>query len=127
MTDPSYAIQKAVNAALTAIPGLKVYTRVPAGAKLPYVEIGGDQILGDDDAGSFFTAYVEVRSYAKTTGEVKTIAGKVYAALNGNLDLDGFTCHEFHFESTTYRTEVNGSDEVEQAITTFEYGVQTVV
>lgn len=124
MSDPSYAIQKAVFAVTSSIPGVKVYTRVPAGATLPYVEIGGDQILGDDDAGDFFTAFVEVRSYAKTTTDVKTLAGKVYAALNGNLTLDGFTCHEFHFESTIYRTEVTGADVVEQAITSFEYGVQ---
>lgn len=126
MTEPSLAIAKAINAALTAVSGLKVYTRIPPKTPLPYCEIGNDQIIGEDDAGSFFRAYVEVSVYAATTAEMKTIAGEVFTALNRNLTLDGFTCHEFHYDGLVPRKEIQGSDVVEQGVMTFEYLVQTL-
>jgi len=128
MAEPSLEIQKWVYARLVAaaIPGVlaKVYPRVPAGAALPYLEIGNDQIIGDDEAGNFFECHVEVSAFAATTTEAKTIAGLVYAALNVAPTLTGFTCHEWHYTSTLYRSEIDGSDEFEQAIIEFEYHVQ---
>lgn len=126
MAEPSYAIAKAVDAALAAITGLTVYTRIPPKTPLPYVEIGNDQIIGEDDAGAFFRAYVEVSVYAATTGEMKAIAGKVFEALNRNLTLDGFTCHEFHYDGMVPRREIQGQDVIEQGVMTFEYLVQTL-
>lgn len=126
MAEPSLAIAKAVDGALGAIHGLAVYTRIPPKTPLPYVEIGQNQIIGEDDAGSFFRAYVEVSVYAATTAEMKAIAGQVFSALNVNLTLDGFTCHEFHYDGLNPHREMQGSDVIEQGIMTFEYLVQTL-
>lgn len=126
MAEPSYAIAKAVDAALAAVSGLKVYTRIPPKTPLPYVEIGHDLIIGEDDAGSFFRAYVEVSVYAATTGEMKTMAGKVFEVLNRNLTLDGFACHEFHYDGLIPRREIQATDVIEQGVMTFEYLVQAL-
>lgn len=124
MAEPSYAIAKAVKAAMDAIPGVKAYPRVPEGAKLPYLEIGQDQIVGEDDAGAFFRAYVEVSVFAATTAEMKTLVGKVYAALYRDLTLDGFGCHEHHYDGMIPRSINTDNEKIEQGVMTFEYLVQ---
>lgn len=128
MSEPSYAIQKAVFDALIAANisgiGAKVYSRVPATAALPYLEIGNDQIIGDDGSGDYFDCYVEVQAFAKSKAELKHIVAAIYAALFTGLTLVGFTAHEFHHNSTRHLTEESGSDLIENAIMEFEYKVQ---
>lgn len=124
MAEPSYAIALAVKTALDTIPGVKSYARVPPKTALPYIERGQDQVIGEDDAGSFFRAYVEVSVFAATTAEMKTIVGKVYAELFKNLTLDGFACHEFHYDGMVPRQIKTDGEQIEQGIMTFEYLIQ---
>lgn len=124
MTEPSYAIAIAVKTALDTIPGVKSYSRVPSKTALPYIERGQDQVIGEDDAGNFFRAYVEVSVFAATTADMKKLVGEVHTALNKNLTLKDFTCHEFHYDGMTPRSIKTDGEQIEQGIMSFEYLVQ---
>lgn len=128
MAEPSFALQKAVYEALIAanISGVtsKVYHRVPPTAALPYIEIGHDTIVGDDDAGDYFDCYVEVQAFAGSMAILKPIVAAIYQALFLDLDLEGFTTHEFHHEGTRYQTEQASNEQIENAIIEFHYKVQ---
>lgn len=129
MAEPSFALQKAVYLALISPSisgvGTKVFHRIPAGTALPYLEIGHDTIIGDDEAGDFFDVTVEVQAFARSMADLKPIVAAIYAALFRNLTLEGFTSHEFHHVSTRYATQQSGSDLIEVAIIEFDYSLQT--
>lgn len=126
--NPATELQKSTYADLVAadIPGVmtKVFHRVPANTALPYVEIGHDQVMGDDTAGVFFDCYVEVSVFAKTMPEMKAIADRVHTALDRAPTLEGFTCHEWHFTGLRSVTQKYGSDIIEQGVVEFEYSIQ---
>ena len=128
MTEPSYAIQKAVFEALIAAQitgvGARIHDRVLANAILPYVLIGDDLIEADDDAGDFFDVQVEVEAYAATRAQLKLIVAGIHTALNRILTLDGFGVHTFEYAGVRYETVTNGSDQVELATISFDYLVQ---
>lgn len=130
MTEPSYALQKAVYDALIAasIPevGAKVFHTIPSQTALPYIETGHNQIIGEDDAGSFFRAFVEVVVFAKSAPKRDLIVSAVHTALDRILTLDGFSMHEHHYDGSTPITEVVGSDIIEQSTVRFEYLIQTL-
>lgn len=112
--DPSLALQKAVYAALVGRPALtaliggskpRVYDSVPAGAALPYVTIGQDQITSDYEAGADFSdchAIVHVWSAAPGLPEVKRIVAEVRAALEAQLAVEGFAVCEWECEDVQY-------------------------
>jgi hypothetical protein len=129
MNEPSKPLAKAVRAAIiaaNAIPATKVMTRIPAGTSLPYVEVGHDQIVGEDDAGAFFRAYVEVQAFAATTDAVKTLVSAIYDALYVDLEMEGFSCHEHHYDGTLFNPVPSADDKVERAVMSFEYLIQKV-
>lgn len=121
---PNAALAVAVFTAMKTIQNAAVHTSIPAGTPLPFFEIGNNQLVGEDDAGDFYRAYVEVTAYAKTSGETKIMAGQAMSALKRNLTLDGFTCHEHRFDNSIDRTERVGSDVIHSCIVTFEYLLQ---
>ncbi|MGU3456571.1 hypothetical protein ACLBV5_09680 [Brevundimonas sp. M1A4_2e] len=136
MAEPSLALATAVRSALTSanIFGIaatkpneasKIMTRIPQGTKLPYLEIGDNQIVGRDDFGEAFECNVEVRAHAATTKELHVIAGAVYAALNRLLPVEGFVTHEVHYGGLLPMTETIGSTITETAVITFEYLIET--
>ena len=95
--DPSIAVQRAVVLALKsseALQGLigdpaRVYDRVPAGAVLPYITIGEDEVRdnsAEEMDGAEVTAVVHVWS-ADSKAAAKTIAIAAVVALAVELDL----------------------------------------
>lgn len=102
MKDPSYAIQRAVFAALAASAGVKallgdparVHDKPPAQDDLeyPYARIGDDQVLGDSNGcGDGWEVYVTVHIYGRDPQaprpEVKAISNAVTEALGDNDEL----------------------------------------
>jgi hypothetical protein len=128
MIEPSYDLQAAVFTALNSATGLtgRVYHRVPAGAVMPYLEIGSDQVFGAQDlGGEFFECNVEVSAFATGLPALKQMVSTVYGALNTFLPMNNFNTVEHHYEGTRYRTETYGdSDQVEHAIISFRYMVE---
>lgn len=114
MTDPSYALQKAIYDALVARPELtaliggakpRVYDSVPATAVLPYVTIGEDTVTTDYEAGADFSdcnPSIHVWSAGPGWPETKRIVAQVRAALETQLSLDGFTVCEFELQDVQY-------------------------
>lgn len=129
MTDPSYALQKAVFDALIAsnAVGSKVYHRVPAGTALPYIFIGQDQIIPDEDsAGEFSDCYATIHVFAETMPALKLIVGAVRNALARDLPLIGFNVQLGRLDNVTYRTDTDGEEQIEHAIMTFAYTAQAL-
>jgi hypothetical protein len=128
--DPSLPLQKAVNAklvgaaAVTALVGDRIYDRVPAKPTFPFIHLGDDQIIGDDEWGENSDCYVNVHVYSRGVGkvEVKTIAAAVRAALDTRLIVSGFLCGEYQYEETKYITQADGL--TEHAIIEFYYSLQ---
>lgn len=113
MIDPSHALQKAVYEALIAsgVASGRVFSRVPDKTPLPFVYIGQDQIIGRDDAADFSECFVTVDAYAATLPELKLMVGTIRQALHKQIELDGFTCCEWHFDSIRYIASVDESTE----------------
>lgn len=142
MSDPSYALQKAVYDALTGSSELvafigtvkvgtintaKVFHRVPDGTPLPYVHIGQDQIIADEDSlGVFSDCYATIHVFSATMPELKQIVGKVRAALAVDLPLVGFNVQMGRLVDVIYRTDEDGNSQIEHAVMTFNYIAQTV-
>lgn len=131
MSFPALHLQKAVRDALVnLLPGVKVYDAVPENAPMPFIHVGDDHILGDDQFGQWFDCTVNIHIFARdknSPGKVrlKQITDAVYAALNVQLAVAGFDCSTSRpFSDVTFITE---SDEVtEHAIMTFEYLLQPI-
>lgn len=98
MSDPSLALQGAINVKLRAdivAVFARVLDHVPAGVTFPYIEIGEFQTVDDgaqchDGVEVFITLHVWSRPGTKRPGQVeaKTIAGAVRTSLHeAELDL----------------------------------------
>jgi hypothetical protein len=124
MADPSYALQKAVFEALDAIeavPSGRVLHRVPDGTPLPFIHIGDDEIFAEYEAGEFSECIVTVHAFEDTKPKLKLIVAKVREALDAQLVLDGFGCHEWEFILVRYMTD---DGVTEHAVIEFRYLVQ---
>lgn len=118
MSDPSYALQVALVAALKAagalpdVVGGRVYDAVPAGAAFPYVTLGQCQVLPDKAGcidGVEVSLQVDAWSRAVGFGEVKTIGAAIVAALDDQaLAVDGFNVTVFELESAQYLRDPDG-------------------
>lgn len=124
MTDPSLAIQNAVETALlnhvsvkAAFGGqVRLYTlSAPVDAKYPQIIIGEDQVIGDDNecaSGSEVTVTVHVYAREGTPAasrvKAKQIAGAVRAALTLQLPLDGHVMDDWKYETTRHLTDQDG-------------------
>ena len=128
MAEPTLALAEAVKIALTEanlpLIGTKIMTRIPQGTKLPYLEVGDNQIVGRDDFGEAFECTVEVRAHAANTKDRGIIAGAVYAALNRRLPVEGFVTHEVHYVGLIPISETVGSTQTETAVISFEYLIE---
>ena len=112
MIDPSFALQTALYASLTAanvLPsGVNVYDDVPENAETPYVSLGDCQILPDKAAcidGVEAYPILNIWSTASGYKEAKTIAAAILARLDDkpeNLSVSGFSVIVIEIED--YRT-----------------------
>lgn len=111
MSDPSYALQAALTAALKStgtlpdVVGGRVYDEPPAAPVFPYVTLGDCQIL-PDKAGCIdgVTAYpiIDVWSRSVGYGEAKKIAAAILAKLDDKPDaltVTGFSVVVFELET----------------------------
>jgi len=123
MRDPSLPLQKAVFAALTGAGFDCVYHTVPPQTALPWVVIGEDQILAENESAEMYECFVTVSAFDQKPGH-KALAAKVTAALDQQLALDGFRTEEYWHEETRYLTEKD--NQIGHAVIEFRYLVQPV-
>jgi hypothetical protein len=114
MTAASWALQKAVYAALTADPALvalcggRVFDAVPKNAAIPYVVIGEAE---ERDGGSVIRHALALHLWSRAGGarEIKQIANAVRACLdNAHLTLDGHALIALAFVSADYVRQSDG-------------------
>lgn len=125
MSDPSIAIQNAIEAELRANAAVKaefpnglvkVYTlSAPNPATYPYIIIGEDQILGDDNECASMsevicTIHVWSRqdTIANSRLKAKAIAGAVRKALTKQLTLTGHVMDDWNFDEIRHLTDTDG-------------------
>lgn len=118
MSDPSYALQIALMAALKvddvlpAAVGGRVYDSVPPSATFPYVTLGDGQVLPDKAGcidGVEVSLQVDVWSRAVGYGEAKQIGAAIVAALDDqSLAVDGFNVTVFELEAVRYLRDPDG-------------------
>lgn len=128
MIDPSLEIQTDVNRRLLAanITGIgnKVYSMIPTGAVLPWLYIGDDTIMGDDNAGAFFDCEVVVQVSAASRKQLKEIQSAVVSTLTVNLTLPSFGCHEARYVHSIPATEKNTNEIIYHSMIAFNYVLQ---
>lgn len=124
MSDPSIAIQNALEAELRANAGVKsefggmtrLYTlSAPNDAPFPFILIGEDQIIGDDTEcadGSEIAVTIHVFARQDTPAnsrlKSKSIAGAVRAALTKKLTITGHVMDDWIYEGTRYLIDPDG-------------------
>jgi hypothetical protein len=120
VSDPALALQGAIVTELKATggvgTGVRVYDEPPPPDILtfPYVQIGDDQVIGDDvecaELSEVFTRiHVWSRSPAGGFVEAKTIATAIRARIRSTtFSLSGFTVDEVQFVQTQYLRDPDG-------------------
>lgn len=122
MSEPSDALQGALATLLKATTGGadlgvgdRVYDRPPAPERLrfPYIRIGDDQVLGDDDDCEELSQVVSrIHVWSRKGGKVeaKAIAGAVRSKIRGATWAlaDGFTVDDVQFIQTQYLDDPDG-------------------
>lgn len=128
MSDPSVAIQNAIEATLRTDAAVKaefggttrLYTLVApldadGNAIFPHIIIGEDQIIGDDsDCGSASDVAVTIHVYARegtlpgTRLKAKAIAAAIRGALTVELTVTGHRVIDWEFETTRHLTDPDG-------------------
>ena len=115
MSEPTLAVQTAINGLLAACQAAPIYDRVPDSALPPYIVIGDDQFVSDKaeglhQGGDVFSN-VHVFYYGgRGRAGAKAIAAKVMSALDGvRLDLGiGYVGLETIHVDTHYLDEPDG-------------------
>lgn len=122
MSDPSLALQKAVDAALRASTTLRqamgetvrLYSLAPPdNAPFPYITIGEDQIVGDEtECVESSEAYTTIHIWARVDNDVsasrdqaKRIGAIVRATINRQLNIAGFEVVECEFQNARHLTD----------------------
>ncbi|WP_334185087.1 DUF3168 domain-containing protein [Novosphingobium sp.] len=123
MKDPSFPLQKAVLAALTNAGLENVFYTVPTKTSLPWVVIGDDQILAENESAEMYECFATVSVFARKPNH-KVLAAKVTAALDQKLVLEGFQTEEFWHEETRYFTEKD--NQIGHASIEFRYLLQPI-
>ena len=136
MSDPSLAIQNAIEAALRASPAIsgafspsnvRLYPLSPPTPPIvPHILIGDDQVMGEDtECGAGSEIAVTVHVYARETTQAdsrtkaKTIAGAIRTTLTKQLTLVGHVMDDWLFEDIQHLTDP--SDLVAHSIVRFTY------
>ncbi|GAA0548092.1 hypothetical protein FHS83_000951 [Rhizomicrobium palustre] len=118
MTAPSWALQRAIfaalsaDAAVTALIGTRIYDGVPAAAPLPYLVLGEseERDASSDTPATRHALRLTIWSRGGGTREVKEIAGAVIAVLHGAaLTLSGHRLIDLAFTSAEYGRQSNGT------------------
>lgn len=120
MSEPSLALQKAVfatltsNSAVASVIGQRIFDRVSADTAFPYVRIGIDQTVAEDqecveECVEVF-AQVDVFSRAQGKVEAKNIAGAIVRALNANTltITDSYELQDFRHVDTRFLDDPDG-------------------
>lgn len=107
-SDPAHALQKAVYGALRHIADGRVYHTVPAKTPTPYLVIGDDTIIADDDAADMSDCTVVVNIVASNKPDAKLLSSQVRTALNVALAVEGFITVEYGFEEARHMTQKDG-------------------
>nr|WP_315026867.1 DUF3168 domain-containing protein [Brevundimonas diminuta] len=122
MSDPSLALQNAVEAALRGSVALaqamggrvRLYPlSPPADAPFPYLTIGEDQIVGDEtECLESSEAYTTIHVWARVDGDVsesraqaKRIGAAVRSTINRRLNVAGFEVTECEFRTARHLTD----------------------
>lgn len=122
MSDPSLALQNAVEAALRTSPVLaeamggrvRLYTLSPDDrAPFPYIVIGEDQIVGDEtECAASSEAFTTVHVWSRVEDDVnasraqaKAIVAIVRTILNVSLPVVGFVTTDWRFETARHLTD----------------------
>ncbi len=115
MSDPSYAIQVAIVAALRALgteAEARVYDTVPASAAFPYVSLGeGQMIPVDEDCGDPSETYLDIDIWTRDAGfpQTKRIAGAFRERLHhGDLSIAGHVLDLMEVQSVNYVRDPDG-------------------
>lgn len=122
MSDPSLALQNAVEAALRGSTALaqamggrvRLYSLAPPNdAPFPYLTIGEDQIVGDEtECSESSEAYTTIHVWSRIDGDVsasrvqaKTIGAVVRSTINRRLHVAGFEVTECEFRTARHLTD----------------------
>lgn len=116
MSDPALPLQAALVAALKSSGGVgagtRVYDAVPNSPTFPYVTVGDDQVLGDDDdCGDNSEVFVRIHAWSRTVGypEVKAIAAAIRARIKATaITLAGFQVVVKEYVQTQYLQDPDG-------------------
>lgn len=125
MTEPSLALQDAIEARLRADADLiaamgeraRIYTEAaPTDTPFPYVVLGEDQVVDDstecaDSVEVFTTIHVWARNSADVGAsrrQAKTIAGAIRRALKAALAVEDFVVVSQDFETARHLTDPDG-------------------
>lgn len=140
MSDPSEAFLDALEGTLRASMALatamglttpRIYVERPTDAVLPYVLIGDDQVIGEDngcadDSEIFATLHVYARTDATLKGSrrARRIAGVLRALLKDGFAIDGHEIVVPEFQDHRLLTDPSGSTHV---VMTFRYQTTPIV
>lgn len=115
MSDPAYAIQVALVAALRALDtevADRVYDTVPDDAGFPYTSLGDGQVIPvDEDCGDPSETYLDIHVWTRDVGypQTKRIAGAYRDRLHhGDLTIIGHTVDLIEVRSVNYVRDPDG-------------------
>jgi len=120
MSEPSLALQRGIYSALasaSAVNGLisnRVYDRVTSDAPFPYVRIGIDQTVAEDQdcVEECVEVFAQVDVFSRSQGKVeaKNIAGAIVRALNaGTISIEPeYTLQDFRHADTRFLDDPDG-------------------
>jgi hypothetical protein len=120
MSEPSLALQKGVYAALgsaaevSTLVGTRIFDRVTPNAGFPYIRIGNDQVLNEDqdcvqECVEVFST-IDVFSRAQGKSEAKNVAGAIARALNEDtITIEGaYSLLQFVHQETRFLDDPDG-------------------
>lgn len=110
MRDVSTALQRAIYSAIKTVAGGAVYDRVPQDRKPPYVKLGDDSIVIDNDATELYDCTATVYVVATTKKDVKAIADQIIAALDKEITVLGFITLQGWSEQSVFRSQADGTE-----------------
>lgn len=116
MSDPALALQAALVKVLKASGGVgtadRVYDSVPERPVFPYVTVGDDQVIGDDDdCGEASEVIVRIHAWSRKQGypETKAIAAAIRTRLRtAALTLNGFVVDLVEFQQARFLKDSDG-------------------
>lgn len=107
-------VQGALVAALKAAPAIaggRIYDLVPPGAEFPYVSIGSEQIINDDNScGDGWEVYSDVHVWSRAVGsvEAKQIMADAVERINAITAIAGFALISVDVDDTRMFRDPDG-------------------